>query len=51
MRLDRTASHLELTGNFVVIASLQQQVDNLPFPGSELDLGILHLAFPFFGAF
>jgi len=51
MRFDGAARHFELSSNFVVIAALQQQVDDLPFPGSELDLGILHLAFPFFGAF
>jgi len=47
MCFDGAARHIELTGNLVVIAPLQQQVDDLPFPWSELDLGILHLAFPF----
>lgn len=50
MRLDGAARHIELTSDFVVVAALQQQVHDLPFPGSELDLGIFHLAVPFFGA-
>ena len=45
------ARHVQLTCDFFVVAALQQQAYNLPFPGSEPDLGILlHLAFPLFGA-
>jgi hypothetical protein len=47
MRLDGAARHIELTGNFFVIAALQKQFRNLPFPRSKLDLGVLHVASPF----
>jgi hypothetical protein len=47
MRFDCAARHLELTGNFFVIAALQKQLRDLPFPRSKLDLGILHVASSF----
>jgi len=34
MRFNGAARHIELTSNFVVIAALQEQVYDLPFPGS-----------------
>ena len=47
MRLDGTARHVELTGNFLIVATLQKQLRNLSFPRPELDLGFLHAASPF----
>ena len=47
MRFDGAARHIELTGNFFVIAALQKQFGDLPFPRPELDLGVLHAASPF----
>jgi len=47
MRFDGAARHVELPGNFFVVATLQKQLRNLPFPRSELDLGFLHAASPF----
>jgi len=51
MRFDGAARHIELTGNFFVIAALQKQFCDLPFPRSELDLGVLHVASPFSPAY
>jgi len=42
MRLHRPAGHLELPGNFGVITTLQQQFNNLLFPGSQLFPTLFH---------
>jgi hypothetical protein len=47
VRLDGAARHVELTGDFFVVATLQKQFRNLSFPRSKLDLGFLHVASPF----
>jgi len=47
MRFDGAARHVELTGNLLVVATLQEQFRNLPFPRSELDLGFIHATTPF----
>jgi len=47
MSFDCAARHIELPGDFLVVATLQQQFRNLPFPRSEVDLGFLHVASPF----
>jgi hypothetical protein len=40
--LHGTACHVELHGNFAVVAALQQQIGNLLFPKAQLDGLFLH---------
>ncbi len=35
MSFDGTLGHVQIASDFRVIASLEQQLDNLPFPGSH----------------
>jgi hypothetical protein len=42
MRFNGAARHIELAGDLFVVATLEQQFRNLPFPRSEVDLGFFH---------
>ena len=46
MRLDRASGHLELPGDFRVVATLQQQFRNLLLTRAELNRTLLHSDFP-----
>jgi hypothetical protein len=44
MRFDRALGNVEIASDFRVVTSLEQQIDDLPFPGSHLaDLLFHHL--------
>ena len=36
MRFDRSLGNVQIASDFRVVASLEQQIDDLPFPGSYL---------------
>jgi hypothetical protein len=46
MRLDRAAGHLKLFCNVGVVAALEQQLHNLPFPRSQTYRSFYHANFP-----
>jgi hypothetical protein len=42
MRFDRALGNVQIASNFRVVASLEQQMNDLPFPGSHLAELLFH---------
>lgn len=46
MRLDCALGHIEIASDFRVVASLQQQIDDLAIPGTDLGKFFFHSTAP-----
>ncbi|MGA7081267.1 MAG: hypothetical protein WBY61_21365 [Terriglobales bacterium] len=42
MRFDRALGHIQVAGNFPVITSLEQKIDDLPLPGTDVVEILVH---------